>query len=78
MGVGGCHQNILDGQLAAGLNDLLGRVKNGAGNHATIGEHNGQARCAVIEHEAAGVELIVNAGSLVVVHVAFDGEAHPG
>ncbi len=78
MSVGRGHQNVLHGKAALLMNDLFRVVENLAINHAAVRNDDRQFVGAIIEHERARMQLVVQVRADVVVHVAVDGQPHPG
>ena len=76
-GVRVCGRNeyMVGGNAGSLPDQFLGRVHHRARDHATIADHDGEARLAIIEHEAARVQLVVNVRGDPVVEVAIDGHA---
>ena len=54
---------------------MFRRVHQFARDHATVADGDGEARPAVIQHETASVQLVVNVPGDTVVEVAVDGHA---
>ncbi len=60
MRVRGRHQHVIDGHTR-GLGDLpLGVVEDFARNAHAVGEYESDPRAAVVEHQTAGVQFVVD------------------
>ncbi len=70
VGVGRGNQHLVAGNTGAFLGQSLGFVENVARYHATIADHDREFRPAVVEHQAAGMQRVVNALGLPVLHAA--------
>ena len=71
----GGHQHVLHGQPRGLVNQLLGLIKDAATDHATVCRHDGDLRLPIVEHHAAGMQLVMNEGRLAILKAAIDGTA---
>jgi hypothetical protein len=63
---------VVRGNTCRFARPFLGGIENLARNHATIADGNDNHRVTVVEHQSAGVQTVVNAGGLAVLHAAVD------
>ncbi len=68
----GGTQDVLDRDVRALTGQAFGFVEDLAWNHATIVDHDGKFRAAIVEHEAAGVQFVVDMQRRVVLHPPID------
>ena len=77
MGVRGGDEDALGRHTGELLGLDLGRIRNVARDHAGIHHDERDGRGAVVEHEAAGVQFIVNMAGSAIVEIAVNGNAQP-
>src|SRR5439155_14799793 len=68
---------MIRGQAGLLLNHSFGVVENFARDHAAIDHHKSNSSVAVIEHQAARVQFIVDVCSLMIAEPAIDRNTEP-
>ena len=62
VGVGGCHQEVLRRQSRLFVHQPLGLVEDLARDSDAVTQHDSEAGLSVVEHQAAGMQLVVDLG----------------